>query len=409
LSCETKGRGIEAGKLTLRIVRTIEEIAPFREVWSLWCEDPNADIDYFLASAQFRSDFVRPHVMVVCRAGQPDCMLIGRLEHSRLNLTVGYAALFRPCVRRLFFVQGGFFGNQSEENAELLINGIMSCLQNGEADAAEFRRVREDSSLYRAASSKPSFFCRGHFSPIHEHRSARLPNSFDEFLQGMSRKNRHELRRHEKKLKDEFAGQVRIHCYRKEEELKDLAEEVDKVSEKTYQRAIGVGFKTDVETLESLRLAAHRGGLRGCVLYLANEPCAFFIGNQYKNTFHGNYMGFDSRFGKYSPGLYILMHSIEECFEPDHRATEIDLGWGDRQYKRTICNQSRKDGPLYLYAPSFKGMRLNCLRTSTSLIDMCARKLLLRSKLLQKLKKVWQAGLQRLHQEGASLSTAETD
>jgi hypothetical protein len=387
LSCEKKGLGIEAGKLTLRIARTIEEIGQFREIWSLWCKDPNADIDYFLASAQFRSDFVRPHVMLVCRDGQPDCMLIGRLEHTRLNLNVGYTTLFRPRVRRLFFVPGGFLGNQTQENGELLVNGIMLCLQNGEADSAEFLRVREGSSLYRAASESPAFFRRGHCSPIHEHRSARLPDSFDKFLQGMTRKNRHELRRHEKKLKDEFAGKVRIQCYRKEEELKDLAEEVDKVSEKTYQRAIGVGFKNDVETLESLRLAAHRGGLRGCVLYLADEPCAFFIGNQYKNTFHGNFMGFDSRFGKYSPGLYILMHSIEECFEPDHRATEIDLGWGDRQYKRTICNQSWKDGPLYLYAPSFKGVRLNCLRTSTSLIDMWARKLLLRSKLLQKLKK----------------------
>ncbi|MGB9363988.1 MAG: GNAT family N-acetyltransferase [Candidatus Sulfotelmatobacter sp.] len=408
MSCEKKELGIEAGKLTLRIARTIEEIEQLREIWSLWCEDPNADIDYFLASAQFRSDFVRPHVMVVYRDCHPDCMLIGRLEHARVNLNVGYSTLFRPHVRRLFFVQGGFLGNQSHENSELLVSEIMSCLQNGEADAAEFLRAREDSSLYRAAKERPSFFCRGHFSPIHEHRSARLPNSFDEFLQGMSRKNRHELRRHEKKLKDEFGGEVRIHCYRTEEEVKDLAEEVNKVSEKTYQRALGVGFKTDVETIESLRLAAHRGGLRGCVLYLADEPCAFFIGNQYKNKFHGNFMGFDSRFGKYSPGLYILMHSIEECFEPDHRATEIDLGWGDRQYKRTICNQSWKDGPLYLYAPSFKGIRLNCLRTTTSLIDMWARNLLLRSKLLQRLKKAWQVGLRRLHEEQSSLN-AETE
>ncbi len=410
MSRERNGPGIDAGKLTLRIARTVEEIEQFRELWSLWCDDPNADIDYFLASAQFRSDFVSPHVMVVYRNSQPDCMLIGRLENTRLNLMVGYTALFRPCVRRLFFVQGGFLGNKSQKNSELLVGAILSCLRKGEADAAEFLRVRDDSTLYRAAIERPNLFCRGHFLPIHEHRSARLPNSFNEFLQGMSRKNRHELRRHEKRLKDEFGDQVRIHCYRTEEELKDLAEEVDKVSKKTYQRTIGVGFKTDVETLESLRLAAHRGGLRGCVLYLADEPCAFFIGNQYKNTFHGNYMGFDSRFGKYSPGLYILMHSIEECFEPDHRATEIDLGWGDRQYKRTICNQSWKDGPLYLYAPSFKGIRLNCLRTTASLLDMWARKLVLRSKLLQRLKKAWQFRRASAVAQGPVLLTsAETE
>jgi hypothetical protein len=389
------GLGIEGKHLTLRIARSIAELEEFREIWGLWCEDPGADIDFFLVSAHCRATIVRPYVMVVYRDGVPDCMLIGRLEHTRLTLNVGYTTLFRPRVRRLFFVEGGFLGNQSQENSEFLVRGIMSCLRQREADTAEFIRVREDSSLYRAANEEPNFFCRGHFLQVHEHRTVRLPDSFDGFLHGLSRKNRHELRRHEKKLKDDFAGQVRIQCYRREEELNELAQEVDKVSETTYQRAIGAGFKTDVEVLESLRIAARRGGLRGCVLYLAEQPCAFFIGKQYKNTLYGNFMGFDSRFGKYSPGLYILMHSIEECFEPDQRVTQVDLGRGDRQYKRAICNQSWKDGPMYLYAVSCNGLKLNCLQSGTSLLDVCARKLLLRSALLQKMKRAWLRWLQR--------------
>ncbi len=395
LRCNLDGLGTEGKQPTLRIARTIAELEEFREVWSQWCDEPMADIDYYLVSARCRADFVRPHVMVVYRDGLPDCMLVGRLEHTNWTLKMGYKTLFRPRVRRLFFVERGFLGNQSQENSELLVRGIMSCLQRGEADAAEFMRVREGSTLHRAASEEPPLFCRGHFGLIQEHRIVKLPENFDKFLHGLSRKNRHELRRHEKKLTETFAGQVRIHCYRTEEELRDLAEEVDKVSEKTYQRAIGEGFKADVENYEALRVAAHRGGLRGCVLYLAEQPCAFFIGNHYKNTFHGNFMGFDSSFGKYSPGLYILMHSIEECFEPDHRATQIDLGSGDRQYKRAICNESWKDGPMYIYALTFAGLKLNCLRSGTALIDTYARKALLRSVVLQKLKRAWLRWLQK--------------
>lgn len=387
--------GIEGMGLTLRIAKTIPELEQLREIWSLWCEGPMADIDYFFASAQCTAGFLRPHVMVVYRDGLPDCMLIGRLEDTQLTLRVGYKTLFQPRVRRLLFVQGGFLGNQSQESSEFLVSGIVSCLQQGEADMAEFMRVREDSALYLAAREKPNFLRRGHFLPVEEHRFVRLPESFDKFLQSLSRKNRHEFRRHEKKLTDAFAGQVRIRCYRTEEELEDLAQEVDKVSEKTYQRAIGAGFKADVENYEALRVAAHRGWMRGCVLYLAEQPCAFLIGNHYKNTFHANFMGFDSRFGKYSPGLHLLLHSIEECFEPDRRATEIDFGGGDRQYKRAICNQSCKDGPVRLYALSFGGFKLNCLQSGTSAIDGCARKLLLRSPLLQKLKKTWLRWLQK--------------
>jgi hypothetical protein len=100
-------------------------------------------------------------------------------------------------------------------------------------------------------------------------------------------------------------------------------------------------------------------------------------------------MGFDPQFGKYSPGLHVLMHSIEECFDPNMRATQFDLGWGDRQYKRVICNHSRLDGPLYLYARSWCGLKLNLLRSTVSLLDLVARRLLARSPFLQKLKKTW--------------------
>jgi Acetyltransferase (GNAT) domain len=376
--------------LTLRVVRTIPELEEVSHIWRLWCEDPNADLDLYLASARCRSDFVRPHVMLVYRGGRPDCMLLGRLEHTKLNLKVGYKTMFQCHARRLFVVQGGFLGNQSEENSRFLVREILLCLGRREADIVEVTRVRLDSELRRAAREDAPFFCRGYLSAVHEHRSMKLPGSFKEFMQGISRKNRHEIRRHERKITEDFAGKLSIHCYRREAELEELAQEVDKISKKSYQRALGVGFKNEPETIEALRLAAQRGGLRGCVLYLAEEPCAFFVGNQYKSTFHGNFMGFDPKFGRYSPGLMVLMHSIEECFDPDHQATRLDLGWGDRQYKRAVCNTSWQDGPLFLYAPSLTGLRLNLLVSGTTLVDRLARSMVSKSSFLQRFKKTWQ-------------------
>jgi CelD/BcsL family acetyltransferase involved in cellulose biosynthesis len=106
-------------------------------------------------------------------------------------------------------------------------------------------------------------------------------------------------------------------------------------------------------------------------------------------------MGYDPRFRKYSPGLMILMHSLEECFDPDQRASKFDLGWGDRQYKRSICNQSWKDGPMYLYAPSLRGVLLNCSLSLASFADVCARKLLHKSSFLKKARRGWQQSLRR--------------
>jgi CelD/BcsL family acetyltransferase involved in cellulose biosynthesis len=85
------------------------------------------------------------------------------------------------------------------------------------------------------------------------------------------------------------------------------------------------------------------------------------------------------------------------------RATKFDLGWGDRQYKRIVCNQSRQDGPLFLYALSWNGLKLNFLRSIVSFLDVEARKALAKSTFFQKAKKLWQSRLQKLKSSTHSL------
>jgi CelD/BcsL family acetyltransferase involved in cellulose biosynthesis len=267
-------------------------------------------------------------------------------------------------------------------------------LEHKEADHAELARIIPNSVQHKIIEKEFSPLRRGQFSTLHEHRWVELPRTFEQFVQSMSRKNRHEFRRHEKRLAADFSGNAQFRCYRHEYEVEELAREVEKISAKTYQRALGVGFHPSVEVLDYLRIMAGKTGLRGCVLYLDEQPCAFFIGVQYKGTFHGNFMGFDPQYNKYSPGLLVLMHSIEHCFEPDCRASQIDFGWGDRRYKRVICNQSRQDGPTYLYPFSLTGLKLNFLRSATSFLDLEARKLLAKYPSLQKLKRLWQGKIQ---------------
>jgi hypothetical protein len=391
----TPGRvALRGGSPTVRIVRTLAELEELEGIWNAWCDDPNADLDFYLASARCRPDIIRPHVMVLYRDGRPDCMMVGRLECCPLKLKVGYTTLFEPQVRRLFFLQGGFLGNFSAENIRVLLRELKKSLQGGEGDHAELARVIPNSVLDQIIRNEFSSLCTGQFAPLHEHRWAELPATFEQFLQGMPRKNRHEFRRHQKRLASDFPGKVKFRCYRHEHEVDELARAAETISAKTYQRALGVGFQPSAEVLDYLRAMARKDGMRGCALYVEEQPCAYFIGVQTKDSFHGNFMGFDPQFGKYSPGLLVLMHSIEHCFDPDSRATRIDFGWGDRRYKRVICNQSRQDGPMYLYSRSWAGLKLNCLQSATSFVDLSARKLLARSTFLQKMKRLWQGRLQ---------------
>jgi hypothetical protein len=188
---QDNARKLAGPRLSLRILRTIEELGELKPRWDEWCEDPDADFETFLVSSQCRPDFVRPHVMVVYADGAPECMLVGRLENTMLPVKAGYATVFRLRARRLFFVQRGLLGKESREISEFLIRAIISCLRQGEADMAELQLLHEKSSLHAVIQRQPWVY-RGRFLPLHEHRVAKLPGSFDTFLKSLSRKERHE-------------------------------------------------------------------------------------------------------------------------------------------------------------------------------------------------------------------------
>jgi len=107
---------------------------------------------------------------------------------------------------------------------------------------------------------------------LHQHRWLEMPESFKELLGSLSGKNRQELRRHEKKLATDYSGRTHIHCHRNEEEVNELAREVEKISVKTYQRALGVGFQPDLETVELLRIAVRDQALRGAYSIWMKRP-----------------------------------------------------------------------------------------------------------------------------------------
>ncbi len=376
--------------IIVRVLQTCAELEEFRGTWKSWCTEPSADIDFFDMAVKYRAEIVSPYVVVVFRGGRPDCMLLGFLKQQRMDQKVGYVTIRRPAVRLLSLVYGGFLGNQSGENSRLLARHVSDFLKQGGADCASFSDLRADSPLRTALSESVGVFFQQHLFATQRHSALQLPGSFDDFMAQLSRKGRHELRRHTRMLYRDFPDGVRISCIRHESEIETLLNVVDQISRKTYQRALGTGFKCSLEMREQLRIAAAAGTLRACVLYVAERPCAFFIGNQYKSTFFGQYTGYDPEFARYSPGMFLLLHCIEESFDIATPAARFDLGWGDHSYKRVVCNLEWQEGPLYVYAPTLRGFVLNLQMSTIGLIDAGLRRLVTHSKLFQRLKKQWQ-------------------
>jgi CelD/BcsL family acetyltransferase involved in cellulose biosynthesis len=197
---------------------------------------------------------------------------------------------------------------------------------------------------------------------------------------------------------------MRIQCFRQESQIEDLIRDTEEVASKTYQRGLGVGFHDNLETRQWLRTAAQKGALRGCILYLEDHPCAFMIGIQYRQALHGTSMGYDPQYTDYSLGSLLLMRWIQEAFESNgsQSVSEIDLGPGDGRHKRAIYNHVWHESLVYIFAPTLKGLKFNFQRSVTYLIDQSARKLLLKTGFLEKIKKVWRSRAPSTGQIGSS-------
>lgn len=382
---------------SVSIVCDLAGVEHLRGSWSSWQWHPNTDIDFYMGVVRSWQERCRPHVLALYRNNEPEAMLVGRAEDTRIECKIGYKAICHIKARQLTFIYGGQLGDLSPENCTVLFNAIMSSLRCGEADMAEFHFLRTDSPLYALASGSQLGLARDLAPCVQIHRSTALPTSGEEFYRTLSAKVRKNQRWQAKKITQEFDGNVRIRCFREADDLAEMFQDVERVASKTYQRQLGVGFDGAQDLRERLCAEANRGRLRAYVLYLGGEPAAFWVGTVYQSTLHSDFMGYDPAYSKYSPGMYLVVKSVEElCDSYPHEAVRhIDWGLGDAQYKEVLGDCSWMEAQIQVFAPTVRGMGVNLLRTPIALIDLLLKRVLSRSGKLQLVKTKWRKRLQQ--------------
>ena len=392
LKIESQGAGAPATEeLRVRVVRDYAGVEDIRPIWRSWQSLPNADIDFYLTILRSHPEMLSPHILVLYRGDRPEAMLVGRIDQSLLEFKMGYKALYKASVRQLTLINGGGLGNLSPENCEFLVLELMNSLKREKLDVAFFNHLRMDSGLYKAVTRFPGFLTRDHFQVPLVHRSMLLPDTVEEVYRGFSAKVRKNLKWQARKLSNDFPGGVEVRTFCKVQDLDQMIQSVEQVAKNTYQRGLGVGFIDGPEMRKRLSLEAERGWLRAYILYIAGVPAAFWIGNLYGDTFHSNYMGYDVGYSKYSVGMYLIMRTIENMVGRSGagKPSQIDFGLGDAQYKEVLGNCDWEEATSRIFSPTFKGICLSALWTSTMLVNRAARNLLSRAGMVQKIKRTW--------------------
>jgi hypothetical protein len=388
--------------MQIRVARDFAEVEALRDAWSKWPGHRDSEIDFYLMILRSYPEVLRPHVIAVYRNGQPEAILIGRLEEKKLAFKVGYLTLFRPKARCLDFVYDGLRGNASPENTEILVREVMNCLRSGEADLALLEFIPIDSVLYQYSKMLPGFLSRDTSPSQTGHESLKLPPSLDELYKRMSSKRRSEVRRKAKKFVAQATAGITIVCYRQPEQLDRIFQDVEEIARKTYLRGLGTGFEDNALVRARLELCARKGWLRAYVLYIGDRPCAYWIGMMCGETFYGEYVGYDPEYRLLSPGMYVMLTVIETFCNGASGETvrEVDFGFGNAEYKSALCNSSSVESSVFIFAPTFKGLRLNLTRTAARIVDHAARKTVAHANWLRKIKKTWRSRLAKRAESG---------
>jgi Acetyltransferase (GNAT) domain len=375
----------------VRVIRSVEDISDIRDHWQACCLHRDTDVDRYLHDT-ITSEATRPHVLVHYNDGRPKALLIGRYEVQSPGLRLGYFRIQTRKVRFLTFLNGGLIGDVSAQTCSRFVDSILASLKAGEADAATIHYCELDSPFVAIARSRPGRLLSDRVQRAHVHRMRTIVDERTSSTIGLSTRERQHQRRREKLLQ-EFRGQVRIVCFRSDAELDRLVEDVELVAKKTYQRGLGVGFSDTPQIRNRLHFDARMGWLHAYVLYIEERPCAFWITTVYRSTLYSDFLGFDPAYGRYSPGVYLIVEVIDRLsrHSADPRVRLIDFGVGEAEYKIRLGNRSQQKVSVSIFAPSARGVTLNALQTFVRICQASAERLLMNSGLLARLKRAWRS------------------
>ena len=371
----------------VQVARTDEEVRQLAPTWEQLTFYPNAQVDFFRLINSLRASVIRPHVISVSKKGQICALAVARLVEHDFTCSIGYKTWSFGKVRQLDVIHGGLLGDCSGVLAGILVREWVAALKRGEADVVSLSFIDAASDVFKTALREPSLLCRDRVIRTQLHWKARLPDTLEAFLKRLNKKHRYWLRRLEKTLNTDFPGMVTYKSFADYGSIEALADDLESIAKKTYQRGLGAGFIKDDEYLRRLTFGNEQGWLRGVVLHIDSKPRAFWMGSVYRKVFHSEATGYDPEFRNYELGTLVFLKMAEYlCME---MVEAIDFGLGDALYKRRFGDEHWEEGNVLIFSPTFRGVKLNLTRTLLEGAALRARRLISRLGLEQRLKTLW--------------------
>lgn len=372
--------------MTIRIYKTIQELASIRGIWENLQNSSNSDFDHFQLVCKMRKEVLNPYICVIEQNGNPCALIVGRIEQIRFNPAIGYFKFPGIPATVLIIIYRGIIGRLDEDTAEEFTRHLSSLLTEGEFDSIILYYLSEDSLLLKKLYTHNLITAKQEL-PWSVHWEMEIEKEQGFLLKKLKAKHRSWITGREKKLNSEFPGLISWVWLNHFENLPDLCDRIEEVASRTYQRALKSGFSNNEMYRQRLALFANSGMLRIQLLEIDGKIKAFWIGILNDGVFHSSETGYDPDLKNYEIGTLIFVHMVDELVREG--AHKLDFGFGDALYKQRFGNKSWREATIQLYSKSAKGLIIQKTLGIFSFFDRAARQLIQRMKLYDKIKTWW--------------------
>ena len=371
-------------------IQELDEVKPF---WLKHQHHPYHDFEYYKLCSQIETDLVRPYVISIYKQKKIESLIISSIRNQRVSYQFGYKRLFSHTVPTLDIAYSGILGEASSNHVKILLNALFEGLKNNDYDRVTFDHLNRESQLFKMIRNIHPRRCRDWTPYRNPHWYLKIPNSYDQIYQKLSKSTKGTIRREcNNRISREFGEQVDIKVFSEKSDVKTALTEIETIAKLTYQRKLKVGFSSTQETKVKWEHYADRGMLQIAILYLNKKPAAFWNWILYNNSCLSVNTGFDPNLSYFHPGLYLFVAMIQRFCESQECKT-LDFGFGDALYKKMFGDWQTHETSLTIFAPNIRGLKLNLLKNTTINLSHRVQLVLQRMNMDQKIKKIWRKKL----------------
>jgi len=335
------------------VLRSFADSEAIQADWRRLSSHPDHNWDMYWRAIGDQGQSSEPYAIASLEDGRLGSALVGRIERSEVHLRLGYWKPVRVSVRRIIIPMHGLLGQGDEAHLAAMVDRVVQDLRDRRADLAVFEYLEQDSALHRVAKGVAlSFWMRDRVPERRIHRYLRLPTTFREYdrqHKGLLQKVR--------KFEKAFDGRFEHRLLTREDEIEAFCEGAEAVVRRTYQRALRVGFLNSERDRGTIQAAARQGAWRAFVTLVDGKTVAFWCGCSFGSSAFLWWTGYDTDYQEFSPGLVASTRMVERLITEG--ITTVDFGGGDAPYKERLCNDSRWEESVGIYAPGLKGSLTN--------------------------------------------------